>query len=199
PTTSSAPTGTGPLPTGAAPTTPRSTAGPTGPAPVPTVPPGGNTVYPGVGDFRVTSVSPNRVDAAGGAAVTVRGTFTEQPRVLVGDSGLATVLSWSSTQVVFVAPPRVAGVYDLLLSTPGGRRSELTAALTYVASSGSAGPTSAPRPSTAPVPSGTPAPSGPVVVTGPGGQRLVVTAFFSGLPASLWSVNCSSSCAGTQV
>jgi hypothetical protein len=151
----------------------------------------------------VTSISPNRVDVAGGAPVTVRGTFTEEPRVLVGDSGLATVLSWSSTRVVFVAPPRVAGVYDLLLSTPGGKRSELTAALTYVSSSGSAGPTSAPsttaRPTTAPVPTSAPAPSGPVVITGPGGQKLVATAFFSGLPASLWSVDCSSSCAGTLV
>ncbi|GHE08697.1 S8 family serine peptidase [Klenkia taihuensis] len=204
--TTAAPTTARPVPTGAAPTTttPRATASPTGASPVPTVPPGGSTVYPGVGDFRVTSVSPNRVDAAGGAAVTVRGTFTAEPRVLVGDSGVGTVLSWSSTQVVFSAPARVPGVYDLVLSTPGGGlRSELSRALTYVSSSGSAGPTSAPSttaaPSTAPVPSGPPAPSGPVVITGPGGQKLVVTAFFSGLPASLWSVDCSSSCAGTLV
>ncbi|SDF94556.1 S8 family serine peptidase [Klenkia brasiliensis] len=202
--TTAAPTSR-PVPTGTTPTTtaPRTTASPTGASPVPTVPPGGSTVYPGVGDFRVTSVRPNRVDAAGGAAVTVVGTFAEQPRVLVGTSGTATVVSWSATQVVFTAPARVPGTYDLLLSTAGGLRSALPAALTYTSSSGSTGPTSAPSstasPTTRPVPTAAPTSSGPVVVRGPGGQRLVQTAFFSGLPASLWSMDCSSSCTGTQV
>jgi len=210
-TTGTVPTSAGrPTTTGAAPTTsgapptgtggaPSATASPTGGT---TAPPSGSTSYPGTGDFRVTSMSPTTVDAAGGAAVTVLGTFAAEPRVLVGSSGLATVVSWSSMQVVFTAPRRVPGTYTVLLSsTSGTQRSQLNDALTYVsttpAPSGGASPTAATP--TAAVPTATPTATGPVVVTGPGGQRLVGTVFFSSLPAAVWSVNCSTSCSGMLI
>ncbi len=199
PTTGAGPTSTsGSRPTGTAAPVPTTSAAPR--TPVGTAPPSGGTVYPGVGDFRVTSVSPDHVDVAGGAQVTVLGTFPSRPTVLVGSSAPATVVSATSTRVVFTAPARIAGSYDLTLSTPGGRQSVLPGALTYVSST--AAPTTAAPSTTSAAPTPTvgvpaPTPSAPVVVTGPGGQRLVRTAFFSSVPASVWTTNCSPSCAGT--
>ncbi|MEI4280146.1 S8 family serine peptidase [Klenkia terrae] len=208
--TSAGPTSTTTPTTGAGPTSSTPGAGPTSTSPRPTTtaaptavgtaPPSGGTVYPGVGDFLVTSVSPDHVDVAGGAQVTVVGTFPSRPTVLVGSTTTATVVSSSATQVVFTAPARVAGSYTLLLSTSDGKRSQLTGALTYVAGTAApttAAPTSTSAPATPTVAVPSPTPSGPVIVTGPGGQRLVGTAFFSSIPASVWTVDCSSSCSGT--
>jgi hypothetical protein len=144
------------------------------------------------------------VSTAGGAAVTVLGTFPAQPTVLVGGTQTAAVVSWSTNQVVFTAPARIVGMYDLLLSTPNGQRSLLPRALSYVAPAGGGGssPTPTATPTAAPTvavpPVGT-APAGPVVISGPGGQRLVATAFFTALPAGVWAVDCSSSCSGLLI
>lgn len=211
-TTASTTTGSGPTSTTTAATgTSTSTAGTTTASTttaVPTVPPGGSTVYPGVGDFRVTSLSPTTVDVAGGAPVRVVGTFPAQPRVLVGSSGLATIVSWSPTQVVFTAPARVAGSYDVLLSTTSGMQSLLPGALTYTsataspttaASSSATGSSSSATATSSSGSTSAPTSAAPEVTTGPGGQRLVGTSFFAAMPASVWAVSCSSSCSGTLV
>ncbi len=169
PTTGAGPTSTsGSRPTGTAAPAPTSPTAPS--SPVGTAPPTGGTLYPGVGDLLVTSVSPDRVDVAGGAQVTVLGTFPSRPTVLVGATAPATVVSATSTRVVFTAPARIAGSYDLTLSTPGGKQSVLRGALTYVSNAAAPSTTSpsttsaAPGPTRAPVVPTAPA---PVVVTGP--------------------------------
>jgi hypothetical protein len=87
-------------------------------------------------------MSPAIVDVAGGTLVTISGTaLPANPRVRVGDSASAVVVSSSATSVVFRAPARVAGVYDVHGFATDGTTAVLTAALTYVdgAGAGSAG------------------------------------------------------------
>ena len=190
-------------PTAAPTASPTTTPAATSTAPT-TAPPTGSTSYPGTGDFRVTSVAPSQVSTAGGALVTVTGTFPTEPRVLVGNTQTASVVSASATQVVFTAPARIAGTYDLLLSTTDGKRSLLSNALVYVDPAGGGGtptPTATPTGAapTVAVPPTVSTPAGPVVIIGPAGQRLVQTAFFSALPAAVWTTDCSTSCSGVLV
>jgi hypothetical protein len=170
--------------------------------------------YPEVGPFGLTSISPAVVSTAGGTRVTITGTNVPAGvRVLIGDSRAATVVSSTSTSVVFTAPSAVAGTYDVhVFNAAGTAESVLPGGLRYVADPGTggttpdAGPGSTPGTgaggagsdedddtTTNPVPGGT---AGPVTTPGPHGQRLVRSAAFGSLGASFWSVDCSSGCRG---
>jgi serine protease len=81
------------------------------------------------------------VDVAGGTVVTITGTnLPSNPRVRVGDSATATVITASPTSLTFRAPARVAGVYDVHVFAADGTESVLTAALTYVEGAGTGTP-----------------------------------------------------------
>jgi hypothetical protein len=83
-------------------------------------------------------MTPATVDVAGGTLVTITGTaLPANPRVRVGTSATATVVSSSATSIAFRAPARAAGVYDVHVFATDGTESVLTSALTYV--SGAAG------------------------------------------------------------
>jgi Subtilase family/IPT/TIG domain len=173
--------------------------------------PGGEVVYPSVGPFGITSLSPARVGTAGGTLVTITGTaLPDDPRVRIGDSAAATVVRASAAQVVVRVPARAAGVYDVHVFAPDDRHSVLTAALTYTDSTGGTAPGGT-------TPGGTGGGSGSSgsgdgsggdgsagagdpadVRTGPGGLRLVRNAVFSGL-RTVWSTDCSTSCRGVRV
>jgi subtilisin family serine protease len=207
PSTPDVPSGTR---TPTSPETPGGSGGPT---------PGGQVVYPSVGLFGITSLSPARVGTAGGTLVTITGAaLPADPRVRIGDSAAATVVRASATQVVVRVPARAAGVYDVHVFAPDGRHSVLTAALTYTDATGG----TAPGGST-PGGTGTGGPGGSSgggssggtgggnggdgsagagspgdVRTGPGGFRLVRSAVFSGL-RTVWSTDCSTSCRGVRI
>ena len=101
--------------------------------------------FPGSGPFGITSMSPATVDVAGGTLVTITGTaLPANPRVRVGDSASAVVVSSSATSVVFRAPARVAGAYDVHVFATDGTTAVLTAALTYVDGAGAGSPAPAP-------------------------------------------------------
>ncbi|TQN41056.1 subtilisin family serine protease [Blastococcus colisei] len=184
----------------------------------------GTTTYPSVGEFRITSLSPNVVDVAGGTIVTITGeALPAGPSVRIGDTAAATVIRATTTEVTFRVPARVAGVYDVSVFAPDGRSTVLSDALTYAATVGTApdGSGSTPGGST---PGGTSpgdsAPGGstpggatpddgasdsgstpdtsPVVQSGPAGERLVSSAKFGRL-GSIWSTDCSSSCTGVAI
>jgi hypothetical protein len=96
--------------------------------------------FPGDGPFGITSLSPATVDTVGGTLVTITGTALPlSPRVRVGDSAAATVVSSSTTSIVFRAPARVAGVYDVHVFAVDSRHDSLEAALTYADGAGSGG------------------------------------------------------------
>ncbi len=183
--------------------------------------PGGQNVYPSVGPFGITSLSPARVGTAGGTLVTITGAaLPSGPRVRIGDSAAATVVRSSATQVVVRVPARAAGVYDVHVFAPDGRHSVLTAALTYTAPTGGTAPGgSTPGGSGGGSGTGGGAPgtgggggagsgsdgsagagggSSSDVRTGPGGLRLVRSAVFAGL-RTVWSTDCSVSCRGIRV
>ncbi|NEM06737.1 S8 family serine peptidase [Geodermatophilus normandii] len=171
---------------------------------------GGQQTYPGTGTFRITSISPVRVSVAGGTEVRVTGlALPAGARVLVGSSGAATVVRSSTTEVVFRAPARVAGRYDVTVFAPDGRSEVLRSVLEYVAAAtggttpnpGGGGTTPPPPPGAGSTPapgggSGGAAPTAPSEVTGPGALRLVRSARWAAVPASVWSLDCSSSCRG---
>ncbi|MCV2490217.1 S8 family serine peptidase [Geodermatophilus sp. YIM 151500] len=93
---------------------------------------GGTRTYPEVGEWRVTSLSPTRVSTAGGTLVTVTGrALPAEPTVLVGSSATAEVVSASTTKLVFRAPARVAGAYDVAIWSADRRATVLSRALTY--------------------------------------------------------------------
>ncbi|WP_143018754.1 S8 family serine peptidase [Geodermatophilus sp. DSM 45219] len=179
-------------------------------------PGGGENVYPRVGPFGITSLSPARVGTAGGTLVTITGTaLPAGPRVRIGDAAAATVVRSSTTQLVVRVPARAAGVYDVHVFAPDGRSSVLTAALTYGdapagTSPGGPGGTApggpTPGGSGGTAPGGDAGPGGPPdagsgsadVRTGPNGLRLVRSAVFAGL-RTVWSTDCSSSCRGVRV
>ncbi|TFV62132.1 hypothetical protein E4P40_27690 [Blastococcus sp. CT_GayMR20] len=185
----------------------------------PSTPAPDTTQYDAVGAFKVTSLSPNRVSTAGGTLVTVTGlALPASPTIRIGATATATVLISSATKVVFRVPARTADSYDVSIFAAGGTSQVLSRALTYYdpsagstpedpADSGS-GATPAPGGGTTPAPGGgtTPAPGGggpspvtePVVRKGPSGERLVRSAKFGAL-RSIWSVDCSSSCAGVAI
>ena len=184
--------------------------------------PGGQNVYPNVGPFAITSLSPARVGTAGGTLVTITGAaLPADPRVRIGDSAAATVVRWSATQVVVQVPARAAGVYDVHVFAPDGRHSVLTAALTYTAPTGGTAPGgSTPGGSGGSAGSGSGGTGGGSgggdagsgtdgspgaddgsstdVRTGPRGVRLVRSAVFAGL-RTVWSTDCSASCGGIRV
>ena len=181
----------------------------------PTTPPD-STTYPEVGVFRITSLSPNRVDTAGGTLVTITGrALPADPTVRIGSSATATVVRSTADQVVVRVPARIAGTYDVTISARDGRASVLSNALTYADDVG-AGPEETPA---GPAPDGstpggsvpdgstpdgstpdgsTPPAASPVVRTGPSGERLVRSDRFSRL-GSIWAVNCSASCTGVAI
>ncbi len=137
------PTPGGTTPGGTAPgSTPPGSTPPGSTSPGSGTTPGGMTTYPEVGPFRVTSISPTQVPAAGGTTVTVTGqALPEGARVRVGDSAAATVVSSSATRLVFRTPARVAGTYDVHLFAPDDTAQVLTGALQYLpASAGSTPP-----------------------------------------------------------
>ncbi|SOC51639.1 IPT/TIG domain-containing protein [Blastococcus aggregatus] len=216
-----------PAPGTPTPGTPAPGTGPGGSSPAPSTPPGpgggttpsapGNdtTTYPSVGDFRITSLSPNAVAVGGGTVVTITGTaLPVGARVRIGASAEAAVVSASTTRLQFRTPARVAGVHDVTVFAPDGRTTVLAGALTYLADAPSGGGTApgtppgggtSPAPGTVPPPSGpgtTPADpgtgSGPVERTGPHGERLVRSATFSAL-RGIWSIECSASCTGVAI
>jgi serine protease len=186
---------------------PGSAAGPSsgpGPGPgsgtggAPTAVVGGTVTFPGTGAFGITAMTPATVDVAGGSVVTVTGTaLPAGPRVRVGDSATATVVSASSTSLTFRAPTRVAGPYDVHVFAPDGTESVLPA-LTYVAAAGTGRGAGDPGTGTGGSGSGGPGNAGPVVAPGPGGERLVRTTAFAALGA-IWSVDCSASCSGIAI
>ena len=134
-----------------------------GGAPAPGV--GGSVTFPGSGPFGITSMSPATVDIAGGTLVTISGTaLPANPRVRVGDSASAVVVSSSATSVVFRAPARMAGTYDVHVFATDGTTDVLTAALTYVDGAGAGSP-GAGTPGT-----GTPDTGTPGTGTGTGGR-----------------------------
>ncbi len=198
-------------PTPGTPTPGTPTPGGGTPAPVD----GGRQTYPGTGTFRITSISPTRVSVAGGTEVRVTGlALPAGARVLVGASGAAEVVRSSTTEVVFRAPARVAGRYDVSVFSRDGRSEVLTGALEYVAAGGGGGGTTPPpgpggtTPSPAPSPAPAPAqpgsgdgggdagPTPPAELTGPGGLRLVRSARWEALPATVWATDCATSCRG---
>ncbi|SDE40409.1 IPT/TIG domain-containing protein [Blastococcus fimeti] len=183
----------------------------------PTTPGNGTTTYPSVGEFRITSLSPNTVSVSGGTLVTITGTALPVGAwVRIGDTAQARVVASSATRVQFEAPARTAGVYDVTVFAPDNRSTVLEDALAYRTDAPSGGGTSpgtspgggtSPGPGTTPPPGTTPAPgtpadpgtgSGPVAVTGPNGERLVRSATFAAL-RGIWSINCSASCTGVAI
>ncbi|MCF6743049.1 hypothetical protein E9529_01935, partial [Blastococcus sp. KM273128] len=193
--------------------TPTPAPSPGGSAPTPSR----TTTYPELGAFRITSLSPNLVDSAGGTLVTITGlSLPSAPTVRIGSSATATVVHSSATSLRVRVPARVAGTYDVTVHARDGRWTTLPGALTYAevvdsAPSGSSPGGTTPG-GTAPAP-GTPAPAGPGggtpgtgtapdaapgVRTGPHGERLVRSDRFSAL-GGIWSVSCTSSCTGVAL
>ncbi|WP_116450799.1 S8 family serine peptidase [Blastococcus litoris] len=189
----------------------------------PGAPTPGTTTYPEVGVFRITSLSPDVVDSAGGTVVTITGlALPANPTIRIGATTTATVVTSTTTRVTFRVPARVAGVYDVSVFAPDGRSTVLSNALTYADAVGTApggstpggttpgGGTTPTAPGgttpgggtppggTTPGGGATPPDTGPVVRTGPSGERLVRSAKFDAL-RSIWSMDCSSSCTGVAV
>ncbi|MGX5654248.1 S8 family serine peptidase, partial [Geodermatophilus nigrescens] len=118
----------------------------------------GTVTYPGVGEFRITSITPVTVGASGGTRVRVNGqALPSGARVRIGDSAAATVVRSSTTSLVFTTPARVAGRYDVTVFAPDGRSQVLEDVLEYVAAP-AAGATPAPDGGSG---SATPPPGGP--------------------------------------
>ncbi|MCF6509217.1 hypothetical protein E9549_17675, partial [Blastococcus sp. MG754426] len=214
-----APGGPGEGTTTPTPGTPGTTA-PGGTEPDTAPSPSRTTTYPEVGAFRITSLSPNLVDSAGGTLVTITGlSLPSTPTVRIGSSATATVVHSSATSLSVRVPARAAGTYDVSVLARDGRSTVLAGALTYADAtaddpSGSTPGGTAPAPGT-PAP-GTPAPgtpsnpapgtpgvgtgpdAAPAVRTGPHGERLVRSDRFAAL-GGIWSVGCASSCTGVAL
>jgi hypothetical protein len=134
--------------------------------------------------------------------VTITGTaIPAGVRVRIGDSAEADVLTSSTTRVVFTAPARVAGTYDVHVFAPDGPESVLTGGLTYLPAAGGAPSTSASPTSTSATSSSTATstPAAPTWRTGPHGERLVRSDLFRSLAPGIWKVNCASACSGLAV
>ena len=176
---------------------------------------GGSVTYPEVGPFSITGMSPIRVATAGGTLVTITGdALPLDPQVRIGDTAAAEVVTSTATRLVFRAPARVAGTYDVHVFARDGRTSVLADALTYTddelapvpgedGTDGSEGPGGSDgAPGADEGSDGDDASEGsqePVVRTGPNGERLVRTTKFAGLGSSFWSMDCSSSCSGVSL
>jgi serine protease len=163
--------------------------------------PGGTINYPAVGSFGLTSISPSRVGVAGGTPVTITGTaIPSGVRVRIGDSAEGDVVTSSTTRVVFTAPARAAGTYDVHVFGPNGTESVLPGGLTYLAASGTPSSSASPT-STSPTSSSsaTSTAAAPTWRTGPHGERLVRSDLFRSLAPGIWKVNCASACSGIAV
>ena len=153
------------------------------------------------------------MSTAGGTLVTITGTdIPAGARVRVGDTRAATVLSSTSTSIVFTAPAVVAGVYDVhVFNAASTAESVLNGGLTYVDSAtaggstpgsgsgpggGNGGSAGAPGTGGGSGAEGTGGATGPVTANGPRGQRLVRSAAFGKLGASFWQLDCRTSCRG---
>jgi serine protease len=176
---------------------------------------GGQTNYPGTGAFGITSISPSTVSTSGGTLVTITGSaIPAGATVRVGASASATVVTSSATQLSFTAPALVAGTYDVYVFAPDGTSETLAGGLTYVDTSGGSQPGSGSQPGGSDPgsqpgspdpgngaqpsnPSSGPAPSS--TVSGPHGERLMYSARFASLGASIWGVNCAGTCSGLAV
>jgi serine protease len=181
----------------------------------------GTTTYPGVGVFRITSLSPNVVDSAGGTVVTINGlALPANPTVRIGATTTATIVTATTTRLTFRVPARIAGRYDVSVFAPDGRSTVLSNALTYADAVGSGPAVTTPgattpggttpggttpgggTPGTTPGATpgtGTTPSTGPVVRSGPAGERLVRSTRFAALRPTVWSMNCSSSCTGVAI
>jgi serine protease len=154
-----------------------------------------------VGSFGLTSISPSRVGVAGGTPVTITGTaIPSGVRVRIGDSAEGDVVTSSTTRVVFTAPARAAGTYDVHVFGPNGTESVLPGGLTYLAASGTPSSSASPT-STSPTSSSsaTSTAAAPTWRTGPHGERLVRSDLFRSLAPGIWKVNCASACSGIAV
>jgi subtilisin family serine protease len=166
---------------------------------------GGSVTFPSVGAFSITGMTPVRVSTVGGTRVQITGTaLPAGARVLIGDSAAAQVVSSSATQVVFRAPARVAGAYDVTVFAPDGRAYTLEEALTYADDAAAPGGSGTPSPGSDPAapgdgPAGDDDGADPTVVrTGPHGERLVRSTTFAGL-AAIWNLDCATSCSGMML
>jgi hypothetical protein len=167
-------------------------------------------------------MSPVRVDTAGGTLVTITGgALPLDPRVRIGSTAPADVVSSTPTRLVFRTPARVAGVYDVHVFARDGRTSVLDDALTYTdapldqapdedrdgpdgpdgSDDGSGGSGDGPGGEDRADDSGngSDGTQEPVVRSGPNGERLVRTTKFAGLGPDFWALDCSSSCSGVAI
>jgi serine protease len=142
---------------------------------------GGLSTFPRVGPFSIASMSPTRVGPSGGTRVTITGNaLPVHPRVRIGDSAAATIVSSSTTSLVFLAPARTAGTYDVHVYAMDGETSVLEAALTYLDDVGAGSATGSAGSSTS------------------GSERLVRSATFAAL-GGIWATDCSPSCTGVAI
>jgi serine protease len=115
-------------------------------------------------------------------------------------------VSSSATELVFRAPARIAGLYDVHVFARDDRTSVLEQALTYTdapigpgdgtggdGTDGSGGSDGDPGDDSE---DGGSDDGEPVVRTGPNGERLVRTTKFDALDWSFWALDCSTSCSG---
>jgi hypothetical protein len=70
---------------------------------------------------RVTSVAPNQGSPAGGTSVTITGgNFTAVSAVTFGATAAASITFISDSQITAVSPAHVAGLIDIIVTTPAG-------------------------------------------------------------------------------
>lgn len=82
---------------------------------------------------RITSIFPNSGPDTGGTIVTVQGdNFTQAPVVSIGGTLAENVVFLNSTTISITTSPKVAGVYDLVVTNPDGRGVTLSGAYTYL-------------------------------------------------------------------
>jgi FG-GAP-like repeat/IPT/TIG domain len=78
---------------------------------------------PGLG---LTTVSPTRISARGGAAMTLHGAgFTADTEVRLGGEPVTALKIVSSSECTFTSPPLFAGSVDVKVSTAGGHSADL--------------------------------------------------------------------------
>ncbi|MHB1090641.1 MAG: IPT/TIG domain-containing protein, partial [Ilumatobacteraceae bacterium] len=81
----------------------------------------------------ITSMAPSSGPIAGGTAVTITGTnLTDTKAVMFGDTAGTSITVVSETTITVVIPKKVAGLVDVVLTTPDGSATS-TDGFTYVA------------------------------------------------------------------
>ncbi len=84
-------------------------------------------------DPAITAINPASGSTAGAVKVTIEGTgFASNPTVLIGNLA-ATVISATSTTIEATTPASGAGVVDVEVSNPNGKKATLSQGFTYVA------------------------------------------------------------------